>query len=63
MAAYALGRRFILVDNNPQALEVMAQRFASIMGVEWMGFDPGPYQKGTSPSQNTISLREGSQSA
>ena len=44
MAAHALGRRFILVDNNPQALEVMAQRFASIMGVEWVGFDPAPYQ-------------------
>jgi site-specific DNA-methyltransferase (adenine-specific) len=34
------GRRFILVDNNPQALEVMAQRFASIESIAWEGFDP-----------------------
>ncbi len=38
----ALGRRFILVDNNPQALEVMARRFASLADVEWVGFDPAP---------------------
>ena len=28
-ACLALGRRFILVDNNPDALEVMARRFAA----------------------------------
>jgi site-specific DNA-methyltransferase (adenine-specific) len=44
IAAYELGRRFLLVDNNPQALEVMARRFAAIEGVEWVGFDPRPYQ-------------------
>jgi site-specific DNA-methyltransferase (adenine-specific) len=44
IAAYELGRRFLLVDNNPQALEVMARRFASIEGVEWVGFDPASYQ-------------------
>jgi site-specific DNA-methyltransferase (adenine-specific) len=30
-----LGRRFILVDYNPQALEVMRLRFAGIEGIEW----------------------------
>ena len=36
----ALGRRFILVDNNPQALQVMARRFGSLPEIEWVGFDP-----------------------
>jgi site-specific DNA-methyltransferase (adenine-specific) len=33
-AAAALGRAFILVDNNPQAIEVMRQRFAGL-DVKW----------------------------
>jgi site-specific DNA-methyltransferase (adenine-specific) len=35
-----LGRRFILVDNNPQALEVMRRRFLGRPEIEWIGFDP-----------------------
>lgn len=31
----SLGRRFLLVDNNPQALEVMHLRFAGVEGIEW----------------------------
>jgi len=46
VAAFALGRRFILVDNHPEALQVMARRFDGIEGIEWVGFDPTPYQKG-----------------
>ncbi|MBL8045843.1 MAG: site-specific DNA-methyltransferase [Anaerolineales bacterium] len=34
-AAHELGRNFILVDNNPQALEVMKKRFASVRGVKF----------------------------
>ena len=30
VAAHELGRHFILVDNNPQALEVMRARFAGL---------------------------------
>jgi len=45
VAALELGRRFILVDNNPDALEVMAKRFDGVEGIEWVGFDPTPYQK------------------
>lgn len=30
-----LGRRFILVDDNPQAQEVMRQRFNGVSSVEW----------------------------
>jgi site-specific DNA-methyltransferase (adenine-specific) len=43
-AALALGRRFLLVDNNEEALVVMAQRFAGVDGIAWVGFDPSPYQ-------------------
>jgi site-specific DNA-methyltransferase (adenine-specific) len=34
------GRHFMLIDNNPAALEVMARRFDGWEGVEWIGFDP-----------------------
>jgi site-specific DNA-methyltransferase (adenine-specific) len=39
-ACLALGRQFILVDNNPQALEVMARRFDGVEGIRWIGFRP-----------------------
>ena len=35
-----LDRRFILIDNNAQALQVMANRFDDTDGIEWIGFDP-----------------------
>ena len=35
-----LGRRFILVDNNPQALQVMQRRFQGRDGIEWIQLDP-----------------------
>lgn len=41
----ALGRNFILIDQNQSALEVMAQRFANANNVQWINFDPKPYQK------------------
>ena len=37
--AYQTGRRFILIDNNEDALRVMAKRFASYADVEFVGFD------------------------
>ncbi len=42
-AAEALGRRFVLIDNNPVALEVMARRFTNVADVAWHGFDPTPF--------------------
>jgi site-specific DNA-methyltransferase (adenine-specific) len=39
-----LGRKFILIDNNKQALQVMAKRFRGVSNIEWFGFDPGPHQ-------------------
>ncbi len=44
-ACLELGRDFILIDNNLQALETMAKRFANVPGLEWVGYDPDP--KGT----------------
>jgi len=41
-AAIELGRRFVLVDDNPAALEVMARRFDGVEGVRWVGFEPAP---------------------
>lgn len=36
-ACLELGRRFILVDNNLQAIAVMRRRFAGVPGIEWLG--------------------------
>jgi site-specific DNA-methyltransferase (adenine-specific) len=36
VAALELGRRFILVDNNPEAIQVMAKRFEGVDGIEWI---------------------------
>ena len=40
ISCLSLGRRFILIDNNPQSLDVMARRFKDIPEVEWIGWDP-----------------------
>ena len=39
-ACLELGRNFILVDNNPQALATMAERFAGNKDIEWFNYDP-----------------------
>lgn len=38
------GRRFILIDNNPDALQVMVKRFGNSADIEWIGFDPASMQ-------------------
>ena len=38
-ACLELGRRFILIDENPEAIEVMAKRFHGVPNIEWVGFD------------------------
>jgi site-specific DNA-methyltransferase (adenine-specific) len=50
-AALRLGRRFLLVDDNPEACEVMARRFAGEDSIRWIGFDPGARadREGTRP--------------
>ncbi|MBA3945848.1 MAG: site-specific DNA-methyltransferase [Herpetosiphonaceae bacterium] len=37
-ACLELGREFVLVDSNVQALEVMARRFAGVDGIEWINW-------------------------
>jgi len=39
-ACLELDRQFILVDNNPQAIEVMARRFKEIKEIEWINDHP-----------------------
>lgn len=39
-AAAELGRRFVLVDNNAEALRVMNRRFARMPDVRWHGWEP-----------------------
>jgi site-specific DNA-methyltransferase (adenine-specific) len=39
-----LNRRFILIDDSEQAMQVMAQRFSAERDIEWIGFNPVPYQ-------------------
>jgi len=40
----SLNRKFILVDNNLAALEVMAKRFSGNTNISWVGFSPKPFQ-------------------
>ncbi len=39
-ACRELQRRFMLVDNNAEAMEVMARRFSGAPDIEWIGFCP-----------------------
>lgn len=39
-ASRLTGRRFILIDNNEEALRVMARRFGGYDDIAWEGFDP-----------------------
>jgi site-specific DNA-methyltransferase (adenine-specific) len=57
-----LGRNFILIDNNKQALEVMAQRFAGYTNIVWNNFNSKPYQSliktKLQPEKETLKLSE-----
>ncbi len=39
-ACIELGRRFILVDDNLDAMRVMERRFAGVPGIAWHGYEP-----------------------
>src|SRR5512133_3821966 len=39
-ACLEMGRKFILIDSNPQAMETMALRFAGVSDIEWSNYDP-----------------------
>jgi site-specific DNA-methyltransferase (adenine-specific) len=53
VASLEFGRQFILVDKNTEALEVMAKRFDGVPNIEWVDFDPKPYQKIVVREQST----------
>ena len=55
--ARELGRRFILVDDNPQALEVMARRFADMDGVTFTGYDAVAARRTTSRNGRAARMR------
>lgn len=40
-ACAEFGRRFLLVDNNIEAMRVMERRFEGIEGITWFGYVPG----------------------
>ena len=44
-ACLELGRRFILADNNEEALQVMSRRFAHISDIQWAGYVPQQCQQ------------------
>jgi site-specific DNA-methyltransferase (adenine-specific) len=41
MSALRLGRKFILIDNNPQSMDVLARRFNHVPEIRWIGYQPG----------------------
>lgn len=45
IACVELGRQFILVDHNPDAMQVMKDRFRDVLDVEWVGYSPGEEEK------------------
>ena len=50
-ACLEFGRRFILVDDNPQAIEVMQRRFAGVADIEWIGCESAHQRISESRSQ------------
>lgn len=40
ISCVGLDRQFILIDSNPQSLEVLTQRFKDVPNIEWIGFGP-----------------------
>lgn len=59
-----LGRKFILIDNNKSSLEVMSQRFSGYPDIEWINFDPKPFESSyqtriiPNQTQDTLKLSE-----
>jgi site-specific DNA-methyltransferase (adenine-specific) len=45
-AALRAGRRFILIDDNPEAIRVMRRRFRSVPGIEYVGCEQVPVEPG-----------------
>lgn len=50
-AAHELGRRFLMVDNNPEACAVMRRRFRDIADVQYVGVGP---EESDAPQQQSL---------
>lgn len=50
-ACLLLDRHFILIDDNPEAMQVMARRFNGISEIEWINFDPPPCERSSESRQ------------
>ena len=48
----ALGRQFVLIDDNLEAMEVMVRRFKDVTDIEWIGYAPRPFQN--QPNQSSL---------
>jgi site-specific DNA-methyltransferase (adenine-specific) len=40
ISCIGLNRQFILIDNNPQSLEVLKNRFQDVPNIDWISFNP-----------------------
>jgi site-specific DNA-methyltransferase (adenine-specific) len=40
ISCVGLNRKFILIDNNPQSVEVLIKRFKGVRNIEWIGLKP-----------------------
>lgn len=49
LAAFQLARKFILIDNNEDAMLAMAQRFPNQKNIHWIGFDKENHRLSISP--------------
>ena len=52
-AAHNKDRRFILIDNNPEALQIMAARFAPYERTNFINFDPAQREPAVKRSRST----------
>jgi site-specific DNA-methyltransferase (adenine-specific) len=53
-ACVELGRRFILVDDNIEAMRVMERRFAAVPDIEWFGYTPGSGEAGSGDAVRAV---------
>jgi site-specific DNA-methyltransferase (adenine-specific) len=51
-ASYELGRKFLMVDANPEAAAVMARRYAPYADVEFVGCAPTPSVRAEGPDED-----------
>ena len=58
MGCLLTDRNFILIDQNEEAIKVMAKRFSNVEDVEWFNFDPRPYQNSESEISKILKSKD-----